>query len=70
MRGSCLVLCYGYKITSSPHLHTPPSLPSVAGDHKSIIRQLNWSLDGTRLLSLSDNGVVHIWRMKVATLHS
>ena len=31
-----------------------------------MVRELDWSCDGTRLLSLSEAGVVHVWRMKVS----
>ena len=45
---------------------------SVLSDCKSVVKQLDWALDGTRLLSLSDNNTVHVWRMKVGysvTIH-
>ena len=44
-----------------------PRVFSVSGECKSVVRGLDWSPDGTRLLSLSDTGTVHVWRMKVRT---
>ena len=37
----------------------------VVGECRSVVSQLEWSQDGTRLLALDQNSIIHIWRMKV-----
>ena len=35
-------------------------------DSKSVVSQVEWSLDGKRFLALDRSGVIHIWRMKAS----
>lgn len=69
------VVTEGYRSGRSSQLlvfdpNRPWEFHNVVGECKTIIRQLHWSLDGTRLLSLSDSGIVHIWRMKTQCINS
>jgi WD40 repeat protein len=44
---------------------------SVYNDNKSITCEVKWSQDGLRLLSVEQDGVARVWKMKVTTtLHS
>ena len=55
-------------IIASSHLPKPHSLiPRVVSECRSVVSQLEWCQDGTRLLALDQNNVIHIWRMKVRT---
>ena len=36
---------------------------------KSVVVQLEWSMDGKRLLTLSENSSIRVFRMKVCLLH-
>lgn len=38
---------------------------SVYGENKTITNEVKWSLDGSRILSVEQDGVARVWRMKV-----
>jgi len=41
----------------------------VASEYKSVVVDLAWSLDGSRLLALSRDNSVRVWRTKAGCLN-
>jgi hypothetical protein len=42
----------------------------VVSECRSVVSQLEWCQDGTRLLALDQNNVIHIWRMKQQNINT
>ena len=53
-------------VISQMHMQMHPPAYSVVPDCKTVVTHLDWSLDGTRLLALSDTGLVRVLRMRVS----
>ena len=47
------------------HTAIPMRTCRVVSECRSVVHQLEWCQDSTRLLALDQNNVIHIWRMKV-----
>lgn len=43
---------------------------SVYGDNKSVTKEIKWSLNGARLLSVEEDNVARIWTTKVSAVLS
>ena len=63
----CLIV-FDVHVYTMLHVHVHCALLNSVAEGKSVVLQLEWSMDGNRLLALSEDSTIKVHRMKVSSV--